>query len=41
MPGANVLSGQALTNGGAAASALVFILMALVISVGVFEQQEL
>jgi ABC-2 type transport system permease protein len=41
MPGANVLSGQALSNGGAAACALVFIVMALVFSVGVFEQQEL
>lgn len=41
MPGANILSGQAVSNGGAAACALVFIVMALVLSVGVFEQQEL
>jgi ABC-2 type transport system permease protein len=41
MPGAATFSGQMISNGGAAACALVFIVMSLVFSVGIFEQQEL
>ena len=38
---ANLLSGAAVAQGGAAASALVIILMSLVLAIGIFEQQEI
>ena len=41
MPGGAQLAGVMFANGGAAASALVAILLALVLAIGVFEQQEL
>lgn len=41
MPGSATISGGTTTNGGALASALVIILMALVLAIGFFEQQEL
>lgn len=41
MPGSGLTSTEMLTNAGAAVSALVVIVMALVLSIGVFEQQEL
>jgi ABC-2 type transport system permease protein len=41
MPGTVLANSELVTNAGAAVSALVVIVMALVISIGVFEQQEL
>ncbi|HSF80712.1 MAG TPA: YhfC family glutamic-type intramembrane protease [Anaerolineales bacterium] len=41
LPGSAAVSGQLMANGGAAASALVVILMSLVLAIGIFEQQEL
>lgn len=41
MPGSGLTSTEMLTNAGAAVSALVVIVMALVLSIGIFEQQEL
>jgi ABC-2 type transport system permease protein len=41
MPGMESMSTELVSNGGAAVSALVVIIMALVLSIGIFEQQEL
>jgi len=41
MPGGALSSTETMSNAGAAVSALVVIVMALVLSIGVFEQQEL
>ena len=41
MPGGALSSSEIMSNAGAAVSALVVIVMALVLSIGVFEQQEL
>ncbi len=41
MPGSGSTMGGMATNAGAAVSALVIIVMALVLSIGIFEQQEL
>jgi ABC-2 type transport system permease protein len=41
MPGTGVPSSEMISNAGAAVSALVVIVMALVLSIGIFEQQEL
>jgi hypothetical protein len=41
MPGSALSSSEMMSNAGAAVSALVVIVMALVLSIGVFEQQEL
>jgi len=41
LPGSASVSGEVMANGGAAASALVIILMSLVLAIGIFEQQEL
>jgi len=41
LPGSASANAEVMANGGAAASALVIILMSLVLAIGVFEQQEL